>query len=50
MEGPREEVKADADEEPLDFEALTSPDELVRGEWLWTEVTGILDDDEADAL
>jgi len=34
MEEPREELKADADEhaEALDFEALTSPEELVRGD------------------
>jgi hypothetical protein len=34
MEEPREELKADADEyaEALDFEALISPEELVRGD------------------
>ncbi|MXV61841.1 hypothetical protein GS429_07125 [Natronorubrum sp. JWXQ-INN-674] len=32
MREPREELKATADEQPPDFDALTPPDELVRGE------------------
>lgn len=32
MEEPREDVRADADERPPDFDPLTSPDDLVRGE------------------
>lgn len=32
MEEPREDITAEADERPPDFDALTAPDELVRGE------------------